>query len=213
LQRLFKEDRGHHYFIGEVFALDKDLIPNSQRDYFNENPTRVVFERELRRYFNDELTRIYYDGSAANSAYKKIDAYKEKEADFRNKEDVGAFVDTQHKEKERAGIEKARADAEKAMKSIGKMKKKAEDAPDSVMGRIIQRIESERGSTPPIEIPAPIPAAYPPQREKNPWRTDKLSSLNKKERKLVAKILGIIVATADKETAEKIIRKIEEELQ
>ena len=28
LQKLFKEDRGHHYFIGEVFAISKDLIPN-----------------------------------------------------------------------------------------------------------------------------------------------------------------------------------------
>lgn len=35
LQKLFKEDRGQHYFVGEVFAVSKDLIPNSQRDYFN----------------------------------------------------------------------------------------------------------------------------------------------------------------------------------
>ena len=33
LQKLFKEDRGQHYFVGEVFAVSKDLIPNSQRDY------------------------------------------------------------------------------------------------------------------------------------------------------------------------------------
>lgn len=58
LQKLFKEDRGHHYFIGEVFAVSKKLIPNSQRDYFNENVTRMDFEREMRRYFNDELSKI-----------------------------------------------------------------------------------------------------------------------------------------------------------
>ena len=52
LQKLFKEDRGHHYFVGEVFAVSKDLIPNSQRDYFNENVTRAEFEREMRQYFN-----------------------------------------------------------------------------------------------------------------------------------------------------------------
>ena len=34
LQKLFKEDRGHHYFVGEVFAMARDLIPNSQRDYW-----------------------------------------------------------------------------------------------------------------------------------------------------------------------------------
>lgn len=69
LQKLFKEDRGNSYFIGEVFAVNKDLIPNSQRDYFNENPARAYFERELRRYFNEELHKIYYNGSAINSAY------------------------------------------------------------------------------------------------------------------------------------------------
>ena len=47
LQRLFKEDRGTHYFIGEVHAITRDLIPNSQRDYFNENYMRNIFEYEI----------------------------------------------------------------------------------------------------------------------------------------------------------------------
>ena len=47
LQRLFKEDRGTHYFIGEVHAVSRALIPNSQRDYFNENQMRNTFEREI----------------------------------------------------------------------------------------------------------------------------------------------------------------------
>ena len=37
LQPLFKENRGNYYFVGEVFAVSSKLIPNSQRDYFNEN--------------------------------------------------------------------------------------------------------------------------------------------------------------------------------
>ena len=43
LQRFFKEERGNNYFIGEVFAIHKELIPNSQRDYFNENASRLMF--------------------------------------------------------------------------------------------------------------------------------------------------------------------------
>lgn len=53
LQKLFKEDRGQHYFVGELFAVSNELIPNSQRDYFNENSTRVWFEMEIRRYYRD----------------------------------------------------------------------------------------------------------------------------------------------------------------
>lgn len=48
LTDLFKEPRGNYYFVGEVFAVDKQLVPNSQRDYFNENETRVLFEDLLR---------------------------------------------------------------------------------------------------------------------------------------------------------------------
>jgi len=28
LKDFFKENRGNYYFVGEVFAIDKDLIPN-----------------------------------------------------------------------------------------------------------------------------------------------------------------------------------------
>lgn len=51
LKDLFKENRGNYYFVGEVFAVSKNLIPNSQRDYFNENETRVMLEDKLRNYF------------------------------------------------------------------------------------------------------------------------------------------------------------------
>ena len=53
LSGLFKENRGNYYFVGEVFAVSKALIPNSQRNYFNENEARVLFEDELRSYFYD----------------------------------------------------------------------------------------------------------------------------------------------------------------
>ena len=44
VQELFKENRGNYYFVGEIFAVDEGLIPNSQRDYFNEKEIRVRFE-------------------------------------------------------------------------------------------------------------------------------------------------------------------------
>ncbi|MBQ6773862.1 MAG: ATP-binding protein [Synergistaceae bacterium] len=65
LQRFFSESRGQHYFIGELFCVSKDLIPNSQRDYFNENKLRVELENQLRNYFT-ELSRIYHAGSKLN---------------------------------------------------------------------------------------------------------------------------------------------------
>ncbi|MCR5833038.1 MAG: hypothetical protein K6G55_00070 [Selenomonadaceae bacterium] len=52
LQNLFAEDRGNHYFIGEVFALDNKLIPNAQRDYFIENPNLKYIEKKVTRVFH-----------------------------------------------------------------------------------------------------------------------------------------------------------------
>lgn len=59
LQPLFKEPRGNYYFVGEVFAANRNLIPNSQRNYFNENETRV-FEDLLRTYFIDVLNFVLF---------------------------------------------------------------------------------------------------------------------------------------------------------
>ncbi|MBP7509178.1 MAG: ATP-binding protein [Prolixibacteraceae bacterium] len=213
LQKLFKEDRGHHYFIGEVFAVAKDLIPNSQRDYFNENETRNQFELELKRYFNDELKSIYYGGSAINSAFDKIDIFVKKEAEFKEKESNGEFVDTIHREEELAEIEKAKSKAMEAKIEIERKKQKAEEKNNTVMGRLIERIEKERTQSPPITTIVKPPNPDTKKDTKIPWRTDKLSTYSKKERKLISKIFGIIVASTNKETAESIIKRIEDELQ
>lgn len=212
LQKLFKEDRGHHYFIGEVFAVAKELIPNSQRDYFNENEIRLRFERELNRYFNEDLSKIYYDGSAINSAFKKIETYEKKEAEFKKKEDEGDFVDAMHRDAELAEIEKAKIEAEKAKTIIEKKKQKVGSDVRAVTDKIIERLEKEQQKNS-LTTPTLPKNKKQPRESKSPWRTDKLTSYNKHERKLISKILGIIVSATDKKTAETIIHRIEDELQ
>lgn len=209
LQKLFKEDRGHHYFIGEVFAVSKDLIPNSQRDYFNENATRVEFEREMHRYFNSELSKIYYEGSAINSAYSKIDNYEKKQAELQEKRAHGDFIDTSHLENALEEVKKAEEAAQKATDELEKKKQKAENNPDSVVSQVIKRIEKERQQ--PVEKQKQIQNVQRHSLEQR--RVDRLSAYNKRERKLISKIFGIIVKSTDEKTAEMIIQKIEDELQ
>lgn len=211
LQKLFKQDRGNSYFIGEVFAVDKNLIPNSQRDYFNENLARAEFENELREYFNEELHKVYYDGSAINSAYKKIDTYKKKEAEFKEKEKSGSFVNEEHREQERKLVLDSKADAEYAKKRI----KKVKDNADDLMLKVIERIENERSKTKSINESAILNSKNynDSKKAKILHRTDKLTRYSKSERKLISKIFSIILSVTDNETAEMIISKIEEELQ
>ena len=71
LADLFKEPRGNYYFVGEIFAVNKQLVPNSQRDYFNENEIRVLFEDSLREYFFDVLHKLYYEANRVKNDYKR----------------------------------------------------------------------------------------------------------------------------------------------
>lgn len=65
LQRFFSEGRGQRYFIGELFCVSGDLIPNSQRDYFNENNLRVELENQLSNYCSG-LSKVFHGGSKLN---------------------------------------------------------------------------------------------------------------------------------------------------
>lgn len=213
LQKLFREDRGSHYFVGEVFAVDKDLIPNSQRDYFNENERRNDFERRLRTYFEDELHRIYYEGSAINSAFTKIEIAEKKDAEFRQRQETNAFVDQSHLENAEREVEKARKDAEKARIEIERKKAREKQNPDSAIGRIITRIENQHASSAQPDN-SHASEKKPKVEEKHPQhRTDRLSQYSKNERKLITRIFNAILAATDAATAERIISKIEDELQ
>jgi len=209
LQKLFKEDRGNSYFIGEVFAVENHLIPNSQRDYFNENPMRAEFERELRKFFNEELHKIYYDGSAINSAYKKIDLFDKKKAEFKQKENDGIFVDNNHRERELETVLEIEKEAQTAQIKINRMKDKA----DGVMKKVIQRIETERPKAVTDKEIALNDNQSPGRGGKPSRRTDRLSRYNKNERRLISRIFNIIISATDSENAEYIISKIEEGLQ
>ena len=217
LKKLFKEDRGSHYFVGEVFAVSKLLIPNSQRDYFNENNGRLVFEQRIRRYFNDELTRLYRDGSEINSAYDKINAYEKKVSEFQQKQESGDFIDDDYKQQAAQVVEKAKKDAEKAQSNIEKKKQKIEQDPSNPANRIISRIEEERKRHN-DEEKRNAKAKNKKQGEgksektdKAGRRVDKLTSVQNRDRKLISKIFSIIYASTDEETAEKIIKNIEDE--
>ena len=211
LDDLFSEERGNNYFVGEVFAVSKDLIPNSQRDYFNETDSRNFFKKELGSYFCNILQKIYRDGSDIGSAFKKIDGYENKKAEFVAKDAENAFVSKEDRESFCEEVQQAEIKALNARKKLEL--KKAKAAPDSIVSRIIDRTEKKRASngsetlTPPVgELIATSDS------KKKVYRANKLSALPKRKQKLVGEIFEIIKKHADKKTAEMLIEKIESEL-
>jgi len=212
LQKLFKEDRGNSYFVGEVFAISEDLIPNSQRDYFNENPARANFERTLRRFFEDELHKLYYNGSALNSAHKKKTTYETRRAEFEERQEKNLILDSVHQEAEFQKVEDAKKEAEAAQKRIEKVKEKASENPESLINRVVERIESENASKSLSLITSTDLLKHSKLSPTRRVDNGKLSQYSKKERKLISRIFEIILSSTDDKTAEMIISKIEDGL-
>ena len=210
LQHLFSEPRGIYYFIGEVFALDKNLIPNSQRNYFNENETRILFEDLLREYFYDELHKIYNKANNIKNWCKHINNYNSKSQEFESKCSKGDFVNINDKQRMIYDLEKSKKEYEEAVKNLNKFNDIDDNSPISKVNKFIQKkYNCKNINENNIEKTNPIIESN----NKNLFITSNMSKLSRNERKLVSRILTIITDNiADKDLAEKIIQKIKEEM-
>jgi|GEM_PF-223464 len=220
--------RGNGYFIGEIFATSRELIPNSQRAYFNENHVRVSFEHKLKDYFNNMLYYVYYDGSEVNASIKKIHSYVEKLTEFDKKKEEGGFLTTDEFEREQEALE---AKKEIALEAKKKLEKKILGGRSVLTKQIIER-RSEEINNLSVDCSIAILSANPTSKSKGSVNelTEPLEYKQKKrflvdtmfprsrrnERKFISEILekifAIIRKTTDKRTSENIIAKIKEEL-
>ena len=231
LQRLFKEDRGTHYFIGEVHAMARDLIPNSQRDYFNENYMRNIFEYEIEQYFVDTLHRLYHAGNDFSAAVDKIEAYEKQRKEFEKKIKSGDYINDNQRTEAAAKVEKSKKNAEDAKKKISTVTDRYKGDPDSRIYKVVTRIATERDATKyipadnskegdytsneepetAVDTKKEDPSKTEPQKKKTKWWTDRLPSVPKGERKLITRVIGVVRECVDEATMNKILDKIEEE--
>jgi molecular chaperone HtpG len=76
LNCIFKEDRFNGWFQGEVYAIDKNLVPNARRDNFEKNQTYKTLLKKLQR-IGDELSKeIRKISKQRNKVKKKKKLYK-----------------------------------------------------------------------------------------------------------------------------------------
>ena len=208
LQDLFKENRGNYYFVGEVFAASKDLIPNSQRDYFNENETRVLFEDLLREYFFDVLHKLYYEANRVKNDYKRQEEYLAKVTEYQKKEKEQGFVNEEERQKLQFDIDKAKKTAEDARKRLDKLDSGDTNSPlFEVRKSIGKKYSADR-----LKEQAKNTSVAIEDDKKKAFVTSNMSKLSRSERKIVSKILSIINEVAPKDIAEQIIEKIKEEM-
>jgi len=211
LQKLFNESngRGLYYFIGEVFAVSNDLLPDSQRDYFESGEARTKFESLLYDFFNIELKNIYYGGSRINSAYDKIN-----KAALINEEISKVLAEGREPSEEQYGnLNKAQEDAQKAEIALQNLREKFESkskennlgTDEVVLRDIIQKRD---------EYLPKFSSTHSSSKSKMGKEKTTVKLVKQPEDKLVSlnMILSIIRSSVDTSIAEDIIAKIEKEL-
>lgn len=219
--------RGNGYFIGEIFGVSRELVPNSQRSYFNESPVRLDFEHSIKDYFDNVLYYVYYEGSDINSSIKKIHSYAEKATEFEKKQKQGSFLTTDEYEREQEALEVKKQEAEKAKKNL---EKKMAGGRSVLTPQIIERRSDEFNTINIAEksknIRANITKTSNEEKEVGGQTNHKLQKkflvdtlfprVSRSERKLLSetldKIFAIIQKSTDKKTSENIITRIKEEL-
>jgi molecular chaperone HtpG len=183
--------------------LHQDLHPNARRDYFSENESCINFENKLKSFFHSEIHKLCYDSSKVNTAIKDISGYADLKTDFEKKEKEG-FINKAEKEELWQKLEEKKEKAEKAVKTLDKLKTN-NDVVSTPINKIIERATSTIETT-----IIPLETVEEEVKEKPTFRTDKLSKLDKKDRKFLGEIFTIINNVLTKDLAENLIQKIEE---
>ena len=203
LVKHFKEPRGTKYFFGEVHTISAELIPNARRDYFLDNSDLKTFEKLLRNKF-EELHKLYYFSSKVRNEKKKIDDFVVFTKEFEEKTNKGGFTDNNEQKKYQERFE---AKKEKAIIAEKELKKAEEKANNSLTAqkKVFQKVVGDNDhGVDKVTING--------ENGKTKYITDDISKLNRKDRKLVSKILSVIDSVLMKELAENLKHKIIEEL-
>lgn len=208
LRRLFKDARGNEYFIGEVFAVHPELIPNARRDYFNENAIRDTFEAQLRAFF-DCLWKLCNVASDERSAYKSIKDYREAVTAYKEKVKTG-FSGGVDRETMQTALEEKRQKAEKAQRMLQKSGETTDDEITARVKLIVRTVETAQAPEPlkPLpEIPSEKEKPESGKKTKPVYITDELSQYPKETRRVVGRIYDLINQNAP-DIAQDLIAKI-----
>lgn len=218
---LFREERGSFYFIGEVHAVHKELIPNARRDDFNENVIRNEFEAQLKYYFTNFFHQLYHDANCAKNALKRELDVKYKEEELNKKKNK--FVNDKERERLIQELENAKESKKEADKNMKKIKEKASS--NEVLALVVKHLESnhkkqllESGlnqvevNQERVEYDTENQKENNPYKKKDKYLVDELSSLNSAQRKLVSKIYTIISNTLPQSESSALIDTIQKEL-
>ncbi|WP_296899537.1 ATP-binding protein [uncultured Megamonas sp.] len=230
LSNFFKEPRGINYFIGEVMVIDKNLIPNARRDYFNINETLREFETALLPILNKEAYSLYHYANKVKISFRKQHDIIKKENEFNLKIQHGDFYDKKDELDEQKKLEAEQQNLSKIINNINKLKNKSKESP--LYTRIFNTIKEDfqkkdiesniietskeniikTSSTSKKDNENNINTIQEKYNKKKKYKVQELSKYNKREQKLITRIYSKIKELLPKDMAEDLIDKIQEDL-
>lgn len=209
LGRFFKESRGNSYFVGEIYALDSELIPNARRDYFNLNTAYKNFENMIKPVLNTELYKLYHYANDVKKIYQRQDELIKQEKVYEDKINSGGFINEEKQKEAKKELEIKREKVQKDKRTLELRQKDAETS--EILNRVFNEIEIKY---------KPIESAYNKSdlnkkeeiRNNKKYLSQSLSKYGRKEQKLISHIYEIIMAILPKDMADMVVTKIQEEL-
>jgi len=206
--KFFKETRGNHYFFGEIFAIHPKLIPNARRDYFNTNSTLIDFEKKLYPILHNQFYSLYHYANKVKVNAKKIVEYSKKQEEYNTKIQSSGFISKHDQEKAEKDLENSKEIAQKAEHELKLRQKDAEK--NEVFTRVFNAINTAYKTEGTKESSNSEKSVD--SKKKTAYLSQSLSRYSKKEQKLIGSIYEIIKKILPQDTAELVIKKIQEEL-
>lgn len=230
LNKFFKEARGSTYFIGEVMAIDKNLIPNARRDYFNINETLREFETALNPILYQEAYSLYHYANKVKLSFRKQYDIQQKENEFNLNIQKGKFLNKNDEEKAQKELEIEKENLSEIIKKIGSLENKSKESPlytrvfnaikedfqkKDIESNIIETDQENIIKTPSTskkDNENNINTIQEKSNKKKKYKAQELSKYNKREQKLITRIYSKIKELLPKDMAEDLINKIQEDL-
>lgn len=209
LGRFFKESRGNSYFVGEIYALDSELIPNARRDYFNLNTAYKNFEAAIKPILYTELYKLYHYANDVKKIYQRQDALIQQEKTYEDKMKSGGFVNEDKQKEAKKELEVVREKVQKDKHILELRQKDAESS--EILNRVFNEIET---TYKPVATSNNKSVSNKKEKTKNnkKYLSQSLSKYGRKEQNLISHIYEIIMDMLPKDMADMVVTKIQEEL-
>lgn len=120
LNKYFKQARSHVYYNGEIFIINDDIKPTTDRSDIAPTSTAKKFQAKLTDFFRNELEKLYQEANKANKQLENIRKADEEIRKIEESNDIPA-------ESKATKLAKQQEIKQKAQDALGKIIAKSND--------------------------------------------------------------------------------------